>query len=148
MEFPRSIDHALGGSMLERTRAASSAGSDAASATTGSARSERRERPRLDSTSEARPANIGAATQPMEANLADLDLDAESMGVAAFNMLLELLKRLEKKGQIDREDVLVVIGATNQRPQIPGRLPPFDLSQRTRDRLLGEVQFRNQKPTG
>jgi hypothetical protein len=81
--------------------------------------------------------------------LADPDLDAESMGVAAFNMLLELLKRLEKKGgAFTKDDAMEVIRAAFHLPQIPGRLPPFDLSQRIRDRLLGEIQLRNQKLPG
>jgi hypothetical protein len=80
--------------------------------------------------------------------LAEHDLDAESMGVAAFNMLLELLKRLEKKGGITKEDALGVINATYGRPQIPGRSPPLELSQRVRDLLVGEVQIRNQKRPG
>lgn len=67
--------------------------------------------------------------------------DAESLGVATFAMMGELLKRLHQKKVLDFHDVTAVLRAPLQAPPMPGS--GFEVTKDTRDRLTAQIQLWN-----
>ena len=69
--------------------------------------------------------------------------DGEAAGIAAFNMMIELVRALSDAGKIDKQAALRVLSCVTQRPPMPGTLPPYQVTERIQQRLLGEIELQN-----
>lgn len=71
--------------------------------------------------------------------------DGEAAGIAAFNMMIELMRALGERGRLEKGDALKVLGCITQRPPMPGTSPPYQVTPYIQQRLLGENHWWNQK---
>lgn len=78
--------------------------------------------------------------------------EAATMGVRAFNLLIELLRSLQDRNVITIQDGLQIMSASLHPPIIPGASRPFEMSEHVRSRLSEEIGIwvdkHKQKPTG
>jgi hypothetical protein len=71
--------------------------------------------------------------------------DGEAAGIAAFNMVLELMRSIGERGKFEKGDALKVLNCVTQRPPMPGTSPPYQVTKHIQERLLGEVHWWNEK---
>ncbi len=72
--------------------------------------------------------------------------DGEAAGIAAFNMMIGLIRILADKGDLTKGEALGLLSGVTQRPPMPGTSPPYQVTKNIQEWLQGEIDLRNQRP--
>lgn len=67
--------------------------------------------------------------------------DGEAAGIAAFNMMIELVRTLHAKKVIDKQAALKIFGCNMQTPPMPGTT--YRVTEYVHRRLIGQVEYLN-----